>query len=139
MSLLALEQAVIAQLQTVEVLGALKVEPYPDASGDYISRNPRGAVLVAIAGSRYGEMINGMQQRTARLVITLLLRNLSSHTGVYALLDAITGTLNGWQPNSWQPLTVVEERFVVHKDGVWQYDVWLDAQTRVISNYERCM
>lgn len=138
-SLLILEQAVLAQLQTVQELQGLKIEPYPDRPAGYIARNPRGAVLLSIAGSRYGEMINGVQQRTVRLVVTLLVRNLSGHVGAYALMDAVIGALQGWTPSNWQALAVVEERFVTQEDGVWQYDIYFDATSRIITQYNPCL
>lgn len=140
--LLELEQAVIAQLQSVGL--GIPVEPYPDRPSDYALLDPVGAALVVIQGSRYEQQFNGVQNRATRIIVTLLMRNLSTHQGAYALIDAITTALMGWTPplqgsgQNWCGLSAVSDQYVNEFSGVWQYDLVFETSRLAISAYNPC-
>ena len=134
--LLALEAALLTQLASADL--GVTVEPYPDRPADYTLLDPLGAVLMVISGSRYSPSINGVQTRNTRVVITVLVRNLSTHTGAYTLLDGVLNTLQGWQPDGWQPLAAISDQFVTEDAGVWQYDLVFETSRLAISQYNPC-
>ncbi|OQX12811.1 MAG: hypothetical protein BWK73_13935 [Thiothrix lacustris] len=134
--LLALEADILTQLASAGL--GVTVEPYPDRPQDYTLLDPVGAALVVISGSRYSPSINGVQTRTCRVVITVLVRNLSTHTGAYTLLDGVLNTLHGWQPADWQPLTAISDQFVTEDAGVWQYDTVFETSRLAISPHNPC-
>lgn len=132
----ALEAAILTQLSSGDF--GVTVEPYPDRPQDYTLLDPVGALLVVISGSRYSQSINGVQTRTTRVVITALVRNLSTHTGAYTLLDGVLNTLQGWIPDGWQALAAVSEQFVSEESGVWQYDLVFETSRLAITQYNPC-
>lgn len=140
--LLELEQAVIAKLQSAAL--GIAIEPYPDSPGDYSLLDPVGAALVFIQGSRYEQSSNLVQNRTTRIIVTLLVRNLGTHQGAYALIDAITVALLGWVPplqgdgQNWCGLSAVSDQYVNESSGVWQYDLVLETSRLAISAYNPC-
>lgn len=139
MSLLLLEEAVLMQLDAAVELSSIKVEPYPDRPSDYRLHNPNGAALVVIQGSRYSPAINGVQTRTTRIIVTLLVRNLSTHAGAYPLIDAVVAALQGWQPDGWQAVSAVSEQFITEDSGVWQYDLVFETSRLHITQYNPCL
>ncbi|EIJ33321.1 Gp37 family protein [Thiothrix nivea] len=139
MSLLELEQAILGKLAATPQLSALKVEPYPERPSEYRLMNPKGAVLVVVQGSRYSQAIGGVQARKTRIIITLLVRNLNSHAGAYVLLDAVLASLAGWCPgDGWYDLAAQSENFVTEDNGVWQYDVVFEVESKLVSAYGAC-
>lgn len=136
-NLLALENALLTQLASADL--GVTVEPYPDRPADYTLLDPVGAVLVVISGSRYSNSINGVQTRNTRIVITVLVRNLSTHTGAYTLLDRVLNTLQGWQPDGWQAVAAVSEQFITEDSGVWQYDLVFETSRLHITQYNPCL
>ncbi|WP_028488089.1 Gp37 family protein [Thiothrix lacustris] len=134
--LLALEDAVISNLASASL--GISVEPYPDRPADYSMIDPVGAALVVIPSSRYSPMINGVQTRTTRIVVTLLVRNLATHAGAYPLIDAVLATLQGWTPDDWQPVAAISEQFVTEDNGVWQYDLVFETSRLQITQYNPC-
>lgn len=140
--LLELEQAVIAQLKSAAL--GITVEPYPNSPNDYSLLDPVGAALVVIQGSRYEQPFNLVQNRTTRIIVSLLVRNLSTHQGAYALIDAITVALLGWVPplqgdgQSWCGLSAVSDQYVNESSGEWQYDLVFETSRLAISAYNPC-
>lgn len=135
--LLTLENSVITQLATANL--GVTIEPYPDRPADYTLLDPNGALLVVIQGSRYSPYMNGVQTRTTRIIVTLLVRNLTSHTGAYPLLDAVLNALQGWQPAGWQSVAAISEQFVTEDSGVWQYDLVFETSRLQITQYNPCL
>lgn len=136
-SLLALEEAVLGKLATAEL--GITIEPYPDRPADYSLIDPVGAALLVLPSSRYSPAINGVQTRATRIVVTLLVRNLGTHTGAYALMDAVLNALQGWQPDGWQAIAAISDQFVTEDNGVWQYDLVFETSRLHITQYNPCL
>ena len=138
MSLLGdLEQVVIDQLSSG--ISVLRVEPYPVSPDHYRLLNPRGAVLVMVSGSRFAPSA-GVQERTTRVTVTLLVRQLVSHSQTYELMEAVQVLLLGYQPEGWLPITAVSEQ-IVSKDpaeGVWQVEMAFETRCLAISQFNLC-
>lgn len=139
MSLLGdLEQQVIDQLATG--ITELRVEPYPVNPNHYRLYNPRGAVLVMVANSRFLVTRAGVQERSTRVVVTLLLRQLTDHHQTYDFMETVQMLLLGYQPEGWQPITAVSEQ-IVSKDpseGVWQVDMVFETRCLAVSQFDLC-
>ncbi|HPQ94781.1 MAG: hypothetical protein KDI44_14380 [Thiothrix sp.] len=140
MSLLLLEQAVVAQLQPA--LPGLTVESYPDDPDGYTLLDPVGAVLVAVGNSRWSGIANQTgQERRVRIVVAVLTRNLATHTGAYSVMDRVLAALLGWMPSvgEWQPLFAASDRFVEFRDGVWRHDMVFESASYVVSQFNPCI
>lgn len=134
-----LEQAIIDQLM-VEIAD-LPVESYPIVISDhYFLRNPRGAVLVIMGDERYAVGSSGVQQCLVTVVITLLVRNLSSHRQIYQYRRQVRSLLMGYQPAGWQPLRAVAVKVIPKdpSDGVWQVDMTFETFNLAVSQFDLC-
>lgn len=140
MSLLQLDEAVLAQLQAASL--GITVESFPERPSEYSLLDPVGAALVVISSSRFSTTANQVgQERRTRVVITLLMRNLRTHTGAYGLMDAVLDALLGWMPSEggWQPLIAISDQFVSEESGVWQYDMVFESSRYVMSQFNPCL
>jgi hypothetical protein len=135
--LLDLEWLVIGKLKDTGL--NITIEPYPDRPSEYSLIDPDAAALVVIPSSSYTPAINGVQTRTTRIIITLLVRNLGTHAGAYDLLDSILAALQGWRPDGWMMLEAVSDQFVAETDGVWQYDMVFETSRLQITQYNPCL
>lgn len=134
-----LEDAVIAHLKTDISLAVLRVESYPVQPDKYRLTHARGAVLVWVGDSRYSPAVMGVCTRTATVLTTLLVRNLSNHDSGHDYRDAIRTALFGWCPeNDWDDLHPSIDSYVSEKDGVWQYDLTFTVSRRHITQYNAC-
>lgn len=140
--LLELERAVTAQLQSADL--GIPVEPYTKGLDSYALLDPVGVALLAIQGSRYERQNNGTQNRITRILVTLLVRNLSSHQGAYPLIDTITMALMGWTPpiqgsgQNWCALSAVSDECADEFNGVWQYNLVFETSRLAISAFNPC-
>lgn len=135
----AIEDEIIAHLDTAGVdtdtgihiprfgghLGGLDIEAYPGNPETYNPLSPLGAVLVIISGEQFGQPVGALQRGKLRIVITLILRNLASHTDLYPYRDALITHLNGFGVTAagGNPLIPMQDQFVSFHQGQWQRDL----------------
>ena len=138
----ALETGVLAQLRSIAPATDIAVEPYPPKPADYTLLHPRGALLLFISGSSSGQsrqQIPGVRQRATRFVVTILLRDFSSHQDAYGWLDKIEAALFGFIPaDGWRAIIAVSDNFVSEVDGIWQYDMVFESQAQIVSAFDLC-
>lgn len=137
MDVLAAEQDLETKLKTD--IANIKVESYPDDPDNYICSASKGALLIRYTGSVYSEMdleaVRGKvisQERTVEWIISILYRNLTSHTnltaGIYTYLEAVRESLTGYTIDS------IDEAGIMYpvKDGffardkakkLWEYEI----------------
>lgn len=124
-----LESGIIERLG--EHVDGVPIEPFPDNPASYRLRHQRGAILVGYRGAEYEmpqEVDEVVQFRTLTFDVLVLSRNLSSHTGAYAHLEAIRGALTGHVVDPFEPLQVRAERFMGHAEGVWSWVLTVAAR-----------
>lgn len=136
--LATLEASVLAQLRSAIAPTELAIEPYPEKPSEYQLLHPKGALLVFVQGSRYGNYSNGAMLRSTRFIVTLLLRNFKQHQAAYDWIDAVQLLLFGFIPDGWQPIKAVSDQFVSEESGVWQYDLVFETDRLAISNFNLC-
>ena len=114
----------------------LAVELFPARPEDYRLNHPTGALLIAYPGSGSGapQMMGRVeQQRTIRIGITMILRQLWGPDGAPAMLDRLRAALVGWRPSSeCGPIYVINDRFLHQDAGVWWYTAEFACVTRQI-------
>ena len=133
-----LEQAVIDQLMAE--ITELKVEPYPVSPDHYHLRSPHGAVLVIVGDERYDEGRSGVQKCFVRVMVTLLVRNLTSHHQTYQYRRRVRALLMGYQPEGWQPMKAIAAKLISKdpSDGVWQVDMTFETFNLAVSQFDLC-
>jgi hypothetical protein len=136
MDILAAEKDIVSQLESS--ISNIKILAYPDNPNIYNVMGPNGAILVRYNRSDYDEPIDNAvrkkreyQIRTAEWVITIIYRNLRSHTndsdGVYTYIENVRTSLTGHTPNVSGRVSVMHPV----KDG------WIDRdETRKLWYYE---
>lgn len=130
-----IETALVDRLKLV--LPGYAVEPFPDKPASYRLLSPKGAVLVVYRGSGLSPTQDvGMivQERVLQYDITLLTRDLRSHTGAYALLDVLYQSLLGFAPPNCGKIWIERDGFVSQEDGVWQYEITLAMRGMAIED-----
>lgn len=114
----------------------LFVELFPGRPEGYRLNHPTGALLIAYPGSSSGapQMMGRVeQQRTIRIGITMILRQLWGPDGAPAMLDRLRAALVGWRPSSeCGPIYVINDRFLHQDAGVWWYTAEFACVTRQI-------
>jgi len=114
----------------------LSVELFPDRPEDYRLNHPTGALLIAYPGSSSGapQMMGRVeQQRTIRIGITLVLRQLWGPDGAPAIMDRLRAALVGWRPSSeCEPVYAIGDRFLSQDVGIWRYAAEFSCVTRQI-------
>jgi len=107
-------------------------------------------VMVIYLGSEYSNVIdigNIAQERTLEFEVGLRIRDLGwafggppsgTSPGAYQVLEAIRGTLTGFQPNTGcTRMRPLRERFVERdrQGGVWVYAITFQTHTLAVENY----
>ncbi len=108
------------------------VEDYPDNPDTYILK-ASGAVLVAYAGTEFSppdssEVVR--QTGDVQFQVVSVARNKRTHTGSYAMLDAIRNEVLGIEYRE-QRFSVVAEQFLEQVNGVWFYSQTFGIRQRV--------
>jgi len=126
----AFEGEIVARLK--DSLGVLvHVQAWPDAVESFQYTQPNGAVLVRFSSDTYSAPVANragkvIQDRTAEWSIVALHRNLSSHSGVYPLLESIRSALTGWTLPSAPESTVlfpIRGGFIGRAPDKWIYQL----------------
>jgi hypothetical protein len=129
--ILAVEQALIAAITSALASASLKADvlSFPNNPETYQMRHELAEVLVSYDG-RERELIseegNRRTDRRVDFTLTVNHRNLSTHQGVYALLDAITSAVDGLASEGFV-FVVVGDTFVDHQGGVWSYALQVEG------------
>lgn len=136
--LAVLELSVLTQLRNGIDPAELAIEPYPEKPSEYQLLHPKGALLLFVQGSRYGNYSNGAMLRSTRFIVTLLLRNFKQHQTAYDWIDAVQLLLFGFIPDGWQPIKALSDQFVSESSGVWQYDLAFETTRLTTSQFNPC-
>lgn len=126
MTLLEIEDGLVARLQ--QVLPSYRVEPYQDDPLSYPLLHQQGAVLVRFDGGVYGpslDMSLVAQERRTSWELTVMARNLRSHGGLYAMLDAVRMGLTGHAVPGCGKAYPVKELFLGEENKRWLYAMWI--------------
>jgi hypothetical protein len=129
-----IEAALLAELQSA-MSEQLRVEGFPDDPDRYRLQHPVGALLIAFGRAKYSkpEMIDAVVQDVElEWYLTLLIRNLRTHTGAYAFLDATRIAITGFQAEGCTKLYCMDQKFLGQGDGVWRYGMTFCHNTTVI-------
>jgi hypothetical protein len=120
-----IEDAVIAKLSTD--VASLAVEPFPENPDGYQLLHPLGAILVQYRGSTFSDpKALGFitQVRTLEFLIVVVVRNLRTHQGAYAHLDALRASLTGYKVGAeTSKMYPVREEFIAERGGIWWYGI----------------
>lgn len=124
MTIAEVETAIIGKLRSG--IEDVAVEPFPDKPSEYALIHPKGALLVSFSGSTFSdpkptEVI--VQDRRMEFDVTVATKNLRTHTGAYALLEAARVTLTGYQIPGASKIYPRREGFISEKSGTWQYGI----------------
>lgn len=131
------EAAIVERLKTV--FAGFEVLPFPKAPKNYRFIHPRGAVLVVYRGSTYKRPEDThitAQERNLRWDVTIIARDLRSHTGAYAMTEKAIASLLGWEPPDCDRMALERDAFENEEDGVWQYGLTFSAVTMAIEDKE---
>lgn len=124
--------AVKARLTTL--MPGLAVEYFPERPDEYRLNHPRGALLVSYLGGQFGEPDDAgvvIQERTIKLTVTVVLRQLNGRNGAIDLLDTLRLALVGFKPpHCSKKLRALSEKFLSENAGLWQYA--LDVATETV-------
>lgn len=123
--------AVKARLTTL--MPGLAVEYFPERPDEYRLNHPKGALLVSYLGSQFGEADDVgavIQERTVKLTVTVVLRQLNGKNGAVDLLDTVRLALVGFKPPHCSKTRALSEKFLGESAGIWQYA--LDVATETV-------
>jgi hypothetical protein len=115
----------------------LAVEFFPDDPNGYRLNHPKGALLIAYPGGSFGESLDiGViaQDRSVRIAVTTVFRQLNGRDGAVARLDLLRAHLVGFAPAHCSKLRAVQERFLQEKTGVWYYVTLFEADSMQIED-----
>ena len=116
------------------------VEDYPDNPQAYRLNHPRGALLVAYAGSEFDrtEDVGAVvQSRSPRVGVTVLLRQLNGRAGAVTVVDQVVTALAGAQPpGAIAPMWIEGDRYLGQKDAVWAYMVTVGLHTLFVQHQD---
>lgn len=81
-----------------------------------------------------------MQKCFVRVVVTLLVRNLTSHRQTYQYRRRVRALLMGYQPEGWQPMKAIAAKLISKdpSDGVWQVDMTFETFSLAVSQFDLC-
>jgi hypothetical protein len=117
--------AVKARLATL--LPGLAVEYFPERPDEYRLNHPKGALLVSYLGGQFGETVDTefiVQDRTVKLTVTVVLRQLNGKSGAIDVLDSVRLALVGFKPpHCRKKIRALSEKFLGESAGLWQYAV----------------
>jgi ribosomal protein S8 len=124
-----IEKAIIDKLK--ENITDLKVEGFPEDLERFQFTHPKGMINVQYYGAKYdSSMTNNLQfisqKKRLQFFISVSLRSLRTHTGVYTYLDAVRNILTGYKIADSSILTKmypIEEQFVNWNENIWTYAI----------------
>ena len=122
-----IEAALVARI--AERIPDLHVAAFPDKPESFRMQHPVGAVLVAFGRESYSKpraLDLVVQERRIEWDVSVLTRNLRTHVGAYAVLDALRLALTGWRVEGAGKLRPVRADFVDQKQGVWTHVLTMD-------------
>lgn len=125
------EAALIGKLASLGL--NLDVSAYPEDPQKYRLTHANGALLVKYAGSDYED--TGIAQRltqiqTVQFDIYVVTRNLKTHTGAYAVIDAVIEGLGG-QTITGGMLSPVKDGFLYEDSGIWYHLIIFELKLKV--------
>lgn len=115
----------------------ITVSVWPDAptvsEKKTLARN--GAIIIRYAGSKYGKLVRGRQDRQPHFEIVALSESQlpsGAHLGAVTILENAISRLAGWTPDGCiSPGELVTDAFVDDSADVWEYAVTVAFWTRV--------
>jgi len=117
--------AVKARLATL--LPGLAVEYFPERPDEYRLNHPKGALLVSYLGGQFFDPVDTefiVQDRTVKLTVTVVLRQLNGKSGAIDVLDSVRLALVGFKPpHCRKKIWALSEKFLGESAGLWQYAV----------------
>jgi len=117
--------AVLARLTAL--LPGLAVDFFPERPTDYRLNHPVGALLLSYLGGRFGtpeDVGFVLQERTVKLSVTVVMRQLNGRNGAIDACDAVRLALVGFEPpHCRRKLYVLDEKYLGEVSGLWQYAI----------------
>lgn len=136
MNLLEAENAIVTRLET-QIKASLssdfdapKIQSFPqDPLSHFESISPNGEILVIFESlnpelpepNREGVIV---QQIAINWNVWIVHPNLTSHTGVYSLMEDVKDALTGWTVTDWDdstPMYMTNADFIDEQGGNWYY------------------
>lgn len=130
MTLIDIEAALLVRIG--QAVPGYLVQSYPERPSGFNLIHPKGAVLVRFAGGSYGVPLATdvvVQERRTEWELTVVVRHLREHGGLYTVLDLLRTALTGFQIAGCEKALPVKEEFLSETDGVWQYAMLLAVPT----------
>lgn len=147
-----IEAALVGRVRELMAPLGVAADAYPDGAGGHPFTHPAGTVLVVNTGSRYDapeKTGRPVQQRTLAFELIVQMRNLRSHEGAYAVIDALARGLAGWRPRGPVPpgshpdavgpllamygTRLEKDGFVSHEAGVWAWSVQVAVPGAIVA------
>jgi len=132
------ENSIIERLKSK--ITDVEIKEFPDDIKKFRGlTHPKGMIMVRFWGSEYSKVQATdvvVQDKTIQFMIITTLRNLRSHLGVYAYLDAIRIALTGYKMNGCSKMIPVDEKFIDEQDGVWIFGSLFEFKTKAIEVVE---
>lgn len=119
-----IEQAIVTRLQSR--IGHTDIRAFPENAEEF-NRLPlnKPRILVAYGGSAFNEPTNKdriIQEQILEFEITIQMRNLREHHGVYNYLSAVYTALSGFSPRSNSRVMYISaERLINFDNNVWTW------------------
>lgn len=123
----AVEDAIINQLSPLKEIG-IAVTGWPSKHDDFGKAYPNGVCLIAYEKATWTkpEVTDIIEQEQVDTwTISVGLKNLRSHKGIYQVLKAIRMLLTGFCPPNCNQMYLLDEGFVQldPKSRIWEYQV----------------
>ncbi len=137
MTINEIENQIIQKIK--ENISELHIEGFPEKPSEFRLTHPTGAILVHYQGGSYSDSKSVgciYQDRKLEFSITVVTKNLRSHTGSYFYLDKVRQILTGFRPLFCSKMQPIKEEFISEDNGIWQYSINFSLTTPTIEETE---
>lgn len=130
MNIEEIENQIVERLKN-KITG-LHIEAFPDKPQEFKFTHPKGVILVHYQGAHYGNIRSVdvvFQKKKMEFALTIVTRNLRTHSGAYSILEQAKSALTGFIIDGCSKLQAVKEGFLTENNGIWQYTINFELTT----------
>lgn len=121
------EAAIVKRIEALLQPFEVTISPFPGETDKAPKAGRKGQIFIGYKRSRFRltSMMPATLEVIAEYELSLMLKDLRSHTGAYPLLDAIRYAITGFIPlkGPSHKCYPVQEGFLKIEDGIWYYSM----------------
>jgi len=124
----SLEAAIVGRLQGLTSVAA---NVLPENDNEYTTPYTMADVVVAYNSSAFDDSQTSdliSQPETIHLQLVVRSRRLRGKSGIYQVLDALQGKLQGWRPPDCTKIHLLNVKFESHNADLWTYSMMISTE-----------